>query len=96
MKFYAEGLLQRVVDDIVVAAVVAPHKLVVVAAAAVGDDDAVVVVDVASIFELHRLHVVAAVENKPPIVAAIVAFQLKRLKRICNKIKNLRFRFTTL
>ena len=79
MKSYAEGLLQRVVDDIVVAAVVAPHKLVVVAAAAVGDDDAVVVVDdvVASIFELHKLHVVAAVENKPPIVAAIVAFQLK-------------------
>ena len=83
MKSYAEGLLQRVVDDIVVAAVVAPHKLVVVAAAAVGDDDAVVVVDVvASIFELHKLHVVAVVENKPPIVAAIVAFQLKNKENL--------------
>ena len=74
MKSYAEGLQQRVVDDIDVA-VVATHKLVVVVAAV--DECKQHVVVVASIFERHKLHAVALVENSVAVVA-IVAFQLKK------------------
>ena len=81
MKSYAEGLQQRVVDDIDVV-VVATHKLVVVVAV---DEYRQHVVVAASIFELHKLHAVALVENSVAVVA-IVAFQLKK-KSICNKIK---------